>query len=443
MNKEVNPFLDSMLRDRKSLVVLSQKFFQAFAGVVTLYCITMFLTPTEQGYYYTFASLAALQTLLEMGLSTVLVQQAAHEFIHLEWQFRGCLLGQSRMRFLALAKKSICWYGIAGLIFLLVYPGGFWFFAERSSELDYLWQNPWLLLVISTAVNLVFMPLIALIEGSGRVIEIYSLRLLQSFIGAVATWVVLYHGGGLYAVSMMPLMSALFALIWSLWRYPYLLKNIILQSSALFDWRTEVWPLQWQFGVSWLCGYLGTQIHTPLLFKTQNPIVSGQMGLTLTFCNMLGILSLSWMTSRVPLLARAAGQRNWALLDAEFGLGFTRSVWIYIAGAISFVGLRYLADETMYGIRFLPVYETIGLILSTLLIHINSLFGIYLRAHRKEPFMRLSIITAVLTSGLALWAAPRWGATGIIFVLLLVNVVLGLPASFLIFRKLKDLWHQV
>ena len=99
--------------DYKSLIILSQKLFQAVAGLITLYFIAHFLSPTEQGYYYTFASLAALQTLLEMGLSTILVQQSAHEFVHLEWLTKGKLLGQSRQRFLGLVKKSCCWYGLA------------------------------------------------------------------------------------------------------------------------------------------------------------------------------------------------------------------------------------------------------------------------------------------------------------------------------------------
>ena len=428
--------------DYKSLIILSQKLFQAVAGLITLYFIAHFLSPTEQGYYYTFASLAALQTLLEMGLSTILVQQSAHEFVHLEWLTKGKLLGQSRQRFLGLVKKSFCWYGLAALIFLLAYPGGFWFFAEPSLDSNFAWQNPWLLLVISTAFNLAILPFLALVEGSGRIVDVYLLRLLQSFSGALATWLVLLNGGGLYAVAMMPLLSGLLALIWIFWRYPFLLIKAFLQSGDGFDWRSEVWPLQWRLGVSWLCGYALTQIHTPLLFKTQNPIVSGQMGLTLTFCNMLGILSLAWMTSRIPLLAKAASQRNWTLLDAEFNLGFRRSFGLFLLGAVAFIGLRYLAEFTVYGIRFLPFYETVGLVVSTLFIHVSGLFAVYLRAHRKEPFLWLSISTALLTAGLAVLVAPHWGAAGIVSVLLLVNVGFGFPVSFFMWRKLSALWHS-
>ena len=430
-----------MRLDIKSLAVLTQKLFQAFAGLATLYCIALFLSPSEQGYYYTFASLAALQTLLEMGLATVLIQQAAHEFVHLAWAPKGRLLGPMRERFLALVKRSLLWYAVAAMIFSLAYPGGFWFFADKISDSNLQWQQPWLLLVLSTASNLLFMPVLALVEGSGRVVEIYTLRSLQTLAGALATWIVLVNGGGLYAVAMMPLFSGLLAGFWLLLRYPWLLIQALGQSSTAFDWWKDVWPLQWRLGISWLCSYLLTQIHTPLLFKTQNPIVSGQMGLTLTFCNMLGILSLSWMTSRVPLLAGAVAKRDLQLLDKEFSVGFSRSLSIFVLGAVIFVGVRYLADFTIYGVRFLPFYETLGLVVAIFFIHVSGLFAVYLRAHRQEPFMKLMLISALLTAGLAVFVAPRWGSAGIISVLLLINVGLGFPVSFLVFRRLRALWH--
>jgi len=41
--------------------------------------IARFLTPSEQGYYYTFNSLVALQIVFELGFSFVILQLAAHE----------------------------------------------------------------------------------------------------------------------------------------------------------------------------------------------------------------------------------------------------------------------------------------------------------------------------------------------------------------------------
>ena len=66
-------------------MVLAQRTWQAAAGVITLAFVTHFLSPIEQGYFYTLASIAALHMALDMGLSAVLVQFAAREFIGLSW----------------------------------------------------------------------------------------------------------------------------------------------------------------------------------------------------------------------------------------------------------------------------------------------------------------------------------------------------------------------
>jgi len=77
-------------------------------------------------------------------------------------------------------------------------------------DLGYDWRGPWALLVCATAAGFVLLPALALTEGSGGVAEVYAVRLVQGLIGAVAAWVVLTMGDGLYAVAMVPAVGALF-----------------------------------------------------------------------------------------------------------------------------------------------------------------------------------------------------------------------------------------
>lgn len=102
------------LRDSGSVMVLVQRTWQAAAGVITLAFVAHFLSPIEQGYFYTLASIAALHMVLDMGLSAVLVQFAAREFIGLSWGVGGKVEGDEPSRFLALVRLSLRWYGTAG-----------------------------------------------------------------------------------------------------------------------------------------------------------------------------------------------------------------------------------------------------------------------------------------------------------------------------------------
>jgi len=221
------------------------------------------------------------------------------------------------------------------------------FFGEKDSEASLLiteWQWPWICLVIATAVNILALPFLALVEGSGRVGEAYGIRLLQGVFGSIGCWAVLSIGGGLWAPSMIPSIGFLVVLAWLIFCRPALLHNAWRMGDSHIHWSHEIWPLQWRIGLSWLSGYFLTQIYTPILFYYQGAEVAGQMGLSLSIANMLGLLAQSWIARRVPVMAQAAGRQDWNLLDkvcpgfCSIRVGF--SGWCIDALRITFLLFR-------------------------------------------------------------------------------------------------------
>jgi hypothetical protein len=404
-----------------SHMVLAQRCWQAGSGVATLAFVAHFLSPVEQGYFYTLASIAALYMVLDMGLSAVLVQFAAREFIGLSWGQGGRVEGGDPARFLMLVRLSLHWYGVAALIFLFMYPVGAMFLATGHGDLGYDWRGPWALLVCATAAGFVFLPALALTEGTGNVAEVYTIRLIQGVIGATAAWAVLAMGGGLYAVAMMPAAGAVVVGIWLFLRRRHTIIQAFQESTGNFHWGIEVWPLQWRIGASWLAGYALVLMHVPLLFRTQGPTVAGQMGVTMTVANMLSLLALSWMTARIPVMARAVSTRDWEQLDSVFWRAFRISCLAFAGGAVLFTVVRLVLVWTPYGERFLSLPETAGLLLAMGFYHVAGLFAAYLRAYLREPFLWPSLSGALLTAIACIAVAPRWGAAGIVTVLVLVN----------------------
>jgi len=107
------------------MLIFFQRLWQALSGVVTILLITHFLTPIQQGWYYSFLSLAAFYTLFDLGLSVVLVQFSAHLFIDLKWFNRGHINGEGREHFLSLVRQSLRLYSILALLFcFLLIPAG-------------------------------------------------------------------------------------------------------------------------------------------------------------------------------------------------------------------------------------------------------------------------------------------------------------------------------
>src|SRR5271163_895400 len=65
--------------DRAIAWTLAARLWSMAAGIATLLLIAHYLSPAQQGYYYTFASLVALQVFFELGFSYVVLQLASHE----------------------------------------------------------------------------------------------------------------------------------------------------------------------------------------------------------------------------------------------------------------------------------------------------------------------------------------------------------------------------
>ena len=88
----------------------------------TVLLIVRFLSPVEQGYYYTLLSLVALQAVFELGFSFVIQQLAAHECVSSEipprWmrrrRFSGtCPLGLCAATQFALVHRCRSGNGVA------------------------------------------------------------------------------------------------------------------------------------------------------------------------------------------------------------------------------------------------------------------------------------------------------------------------------------------
>ena len=103
----------------------------------TVLFIVRFLTPVEQGYYYTLLSLVSLQLVFELGFSFVIQQLAAHECVHLELRSDGSVSGdsQAHARLASALKLSMRWYSVAAAVMALILaPLGMIFFARCGAR---------------------------------------------------------------------------------------------------------------------------------------------------------------------------------------------------------------------------------------------------------------------------------------------------------------------
>src|ERR1700734_3422749 len=111
--------------DRAIGFTVLARFLSSAAGLVTVALIARFLSPAEQGYYYTFGSLVALQIVFELGFSFVILQMASHERAHLTFSPDGLISGNAvaHARLASVLQKALLWYTSAAFflaVFLLI-----------------------------------------------------------------------------------------------------------------------------------------------------------------------------------------------------------------------------------------------------------------------------------------------------------------------------------
>src|SRR5713101_4019800 len=119
--------------DRAVFFGLLSRIWGLAAGGVTAILIATYFSPETQGYYYTFTTILALQVFVELGLGTVAVQFASHEWSRLSLDESGHIVGDgdSLSRLISVAKAITTCFLFGGFIFPIgLAAAGYVFFSS-------------------------------------------------------------------------------------------------------------------------------------------------------------------------------------------------------------------------------------------------------------------------------------------------------------------------
>nr|WP_302828673.1 hypothetical protein [uncultured Bacteroides sp.] len=425
---------------------------QALGGVVSILFVARYLTEIEQGFYYTFGSIVAVQVFFELGLNGIITQYVAHETAHLQWKTATELTGEHKYlsRLSSLLHFCIKWYlCFAGILLITLVVVGFVFFGKYGTHDDVTWKLPWILLAVGTALNLLLAPILAFIEGLGKVKEVAKVRLYQQCTSILIVWGGLVFGIKLYVpgingfvvillITTILLFSGFRKLLLNIW-------NVSLTDKV--NYRKEIFPYQWKVALSWISGYFIFHLFNPVLFATEGAVVAGQMGMTLTALNGIQALSLSWMTTKIPLYSSLIAKKDYSLLDTIFNRTLKQSVFINgILLVLMFIFVWIIRHYHIViggmdlGNRFLS-YLPMELMMISLFVNqfVNS-WATYLRCHKQEPFL-INSICAGISCCLSTILFGRWfGVLGITGGYCFITIAL-MPWGYWIYKTKKYEWH--
>lgn len=428
---------------------ISTRIWGALAGPLTIILIATSFSKVEQGYYYTFSSLLALQIFFELGLLTVIAQFAAHEFAYLSWGENGEIKGsqEHRDRCIDLLGKGFKWYSVSAvLLILILIPAGIYFFSSSTSnEVDFTWRLPWALAVIGVACNLLLIPFYAVISGSGDVASINQREMIGGIVGSVIGWIVIASGGGLYAIPAVTTGSIFIGIVYLFVSKPCLVKTTLYQAfhskklNHSISWWGEVWPMQWKIALSWVSGYFIFQLFVPILFKYHGSVVAGQMGMTLSAINAIQGVSLMWINTRSPEFGKLIALKKWEVLDASFTQILKQAVIIcFILVVAVVIVIMLLQTYTEIGRRFLPVSEVIIFLVAVCGNVFISGWAIYMRAHKQEPMLLISVIGGLLVGLSTYFLGIKYSSMGMAVGYCFITLSYGIPSTYTCLNKIKS-----
>ena len=411
----------------------------------TVLLIVRYLTPVEQGYYYTLLSLVSLQVVFEMGFSFVIQQLAAHECVHLEIAGDGRVRGDAtaHARLASALQLSLRWYTVAALAMgLILAPMGWIFFSRHAEPASSLvaWQGPWFAAVAASMAGLWCVPFYSFVEGCGEVRAVAAMRMRQAVAASALAWMALLLHHGLYAPALAIAGYVGVGLFFLASRRSLLagLLNHQARESAI-HWSREVWPFQWRIAVSWMCSYFTVQVFIPVLFALRGPVDAGQMGMSLSVTGYMTILALAWSSTKATPFGRMIARREFLGLDRLFQRTLVQSIAAFVVIALAACWLCALlpALAPRLAARMVSPQLFAVLVVAAGANCIVQSLAMLLRSFKNEPFLAQSLVVALLTLLLAALTAPRWGNTGAAFSYLVATAIIGLPFAWGIFARAR------
>jgi O-antigen/teichoic acid export membrane protein len=418
------------------------------AGLVTAFLIASFFSSEIQGYYYTFLSVLALQVFAELGLATVITSYASHEWASLTRDANGRVTGDkdALSRLSSLTRFALKWYLVVGLVAMVsLLTWGLFFFDRPAAGQVILWRGPWLALCIITGINLWLMPIWALLEGCNQVNSVYRFRLIQAVVSSSAGWCGIYFGCGLWVTAIIGAGNLLVTIVALSVHYRSFLLSLFESNPGrlTFSWTRDILPMQWRVSVSWLSGYFSFSLFTPILFYYHGSVAAGKMGMTWAFIAALTSMCSSWTTPYAPMFGMLAAQRKYVEMDRLLlRLIAIVSVIAVSGAAVIWGGIAYLNHvQSHYAERMLSPTAAGFFLIATVILIASLPISTYLRAHKREPLLGISLANGVLTA-IAVWLLGKYYTVEAMAGGYLLVIALVTPFIISVLRRCRIEWHK-
>ena len=345
----------------------------------------------------------------------------------------------------SLAQLAMKWYlAAAALVVVGLGGGGFWFFMS-SPQKDVAWAAPWLALCFLTGGTICLVPIWSILEGCNQVARLYTFRFYQALCTSLVTWIAILAGFNLWVVTVSSVVGLLAASVFIVALYRRFFGSLLSHEfrGDVIKWRTDILPMQWRIALSWLSGYLVFSLFTPVLFRYQGAVVAGQFGITWAMVGTIGGMASAWLAPKVPQFGMLIARGEYEELDRLLWRVTAMVVTVVVALTVC-CWLCVYALNAFYpriGSRLLSPLPLGIFLVAQGLVSMSLPFSAYLRAHKQEPLLGLSVAAGILTATSTVMLGRHYSVTGMAMGYLSVNLII-VPLVLVKWAQCRKRWHS-
>ena len=421
-----------------------QLFSSSLTGFLIFYCFSDVVT----GYYVVFLSLLQLQTFVELGTQWAILYAASHEWAQLGLDEDGRITGDATAlsRLASMTRLARNWFATAAVLFVVIAgSAGLAIFSQKAENVN--WLAPWVSLMLLAGIGLVLSPYISLLEGCDQMATVNRFRLGQAVTGSFVVWSAMLLGAELWIafvalgmqIAWESLLLARFRAFW----------QSLPAGGAVLPWRKEVWPLQWRLAVQSIFRYFAFGLFsTVTLIYDTTSVQAGRVGMTWMVLIALQQAAFAWVRTRTPTFGALVTRKQYKRLDRLFFRVTAVSTAVLLVALAAFCGAIWLINHwdhewgrELSG-RLLPTIPTITFSVAILVAHFPQCLGVYLRAHKRDPLLWLTVVANSIIGILVWQVGSRFGILPAAICFLTVLTLVTLPGTTWIWLRCRTEWHR-
>jgi len=416
--------LISLKIDVDTLYVILYRVIQVGSVGLNSVLITFFVDEVEQGIYFIFLNLVAAQLLFELGLNQAVLQVASHISDRTSSAYRA-LQSWLDVTYKRIALKFYVIISLLGAAYLYLF-----------TPLKYLHVIYfWLLIALFVALGLSMTYRYALIESELKVSLSYKGKLLPLLYSTLSVWILLFFDFGLVSIAVGYAIQSLSAIWWLRKNYPITNQAAKLnKENSLFISQVE--GLKNKFALSYIGGYVGFNSVVPIVYALVSPADAGRVGLSLALFSAVTIVASSFVSAKNASMASLISARKFEELNMRFKKYLFLSMGVATFFVIAIFGLIGVLNGLGFDLisRLMDWPILLGIAFASFANIFIYAMAIYVRSHKFEPFVIVSVVTAIMILVFVIFGAnhnANWSVLGYVVSVILIS----LPWTFLIFIR--------